>query len=398
MKPLKLVIKADAIEHYIYRGYLYVVMMDGCIVRVSLNSVFEILKSRYAEYSGLIDLAYRRNAFWNSDAAKCFLSIGDVKKALMQAWRKAADNIRFEIALADLEPVIVVKDLKSDILDMDIYADTLLLACTDGYYSVRLEDPRGFAWKKQIRPDKKFDGKTYRIASAYGNGMLSLGHDGLAVADILNQRNVSDNPVRKEASFTSQWTGAGGIINYSSSNDFQFIGNRMQRSKSAPERYEIEQFDTTFRSIDTLLTKDSEITASKLQLCFNGRDRQFFLTRNGALYYSDVKVKSAQISRFKIEQISSPRSNLKRFGTAISGTIIADQPIIEFDDKLVLVQNNEFYTVEEDSIVSMHTYPRSTHFKDVLSVTTEESINIHAIDVFDYDPAALFVEPRRYKA
>ncbi len=393
MRPLELSIKVDAVDHYIYRGYIYIALSDGGIIRVSLNDIYNNLISKYPNYSGVITLAYRRNNFWNTDSAKCFLSIPEVKKTLMEVWDNVSANIIFEVDLNDLDPVTIVKEVKGEILDIDIYADNLLLGCTDGFFSVRLDHP--INKKNKLKLSRKFDAKIYKIASAYGNSILSLGNDGLVAADILTNRFVSDKVIRENVSFASNWTAAGGLMNYSSANEFQFIGNKMQRSKEAPEKYHIAQFDTSFKDFNALISTQ-DIIASQIKMGFNNREKQFYLLSDGTIFSSEVKVKSGTISKLKPIISSQVKFDYNLLGNPLSGIMVADQPIIEFEDKLILINNNEQFIIEDEGIVSMHSYPRSTHFRDIISVTAEECVNLHAINVFDYEPDKLFPRPNEY--
>lgn len=395
MRPLKLKIRVDALDHYIYRGYIYIVLSDSGVIRVSLNEVYNYLINKYPNFSGVITLAYRRNNFWNTDAAKCFLSFKEVKDALMRVWEDVSENVLFEVDINDLKSQIIVKGLTGEVLDIDIYADNLLLGCTDGFYSVQLDHSLTFHKKKELKLSKKFDAKIYKIASAYGNSVLSLGNDGLVAADILTNKIVKDNLVRENVSFASTWTAAGGLMNYSAVNDFQFIGNKVQRSKKTPEKFNIEQFDANFKDFRALIP-EQEIIASQIKLGFNNREQQFYVMSDGSIFRSEVKVKSATISKLKPILSSQVKFDYATLGNPISGTMVADQQIIEFDDKLILINNNDQFIIEDEGVVSMHSYPRSTHFKDVLSVTTDESVNIHAISVFGYEPDRLFIPPHNY--
>ena len=395
MKPLKLSIKAEAVDHFIYRGYLYLALTDGSIVRVGLYDIHDLMLKKYPEYAGILTLAFRRNNFWNSEACKCFLGIKRVEEALREEWLTVADNMEFSVELSELNPATILKGIKGMVLDMDIYAEKLLLGTSAGFFSANLNNPVFNDQHPRLKLDKKFDAKIYKISSGYGNSLLSLGNEGFTAADVLSGKKVKDRILREDASFSANWTAAGGIINYSAGNDFQFIGNRVKRSKESPDYFDIEKFDETFKDLKALLPVDNNL-AGEILMSFNNRDKQFYVTEKGCLLGSDVKVKSANMSRLKPKNISDLKLNLNKLGEPLSGLTVADQTVIEFEEQLILIHKNNSFTLEGEGIVSMHVYPRSTHFRDIVSVTTDNGINLHAVSVFDIQPEQLFVQPKKY--
>lgn len=397
MRPLKLRIYADATDHFIYQGYLYVILSRGAVVRASMNEVYSNLIGRYSDYEGVLQLAFRRNNFWNSDAARCFLSIREVNNALQRVWRKVADSMVFEINLDDLHTETIFGELSDEVLDIDLYYNYLLLAGLKGFYSIRLQNYFNPKERRNLPNFKRFDGKTYKIASAYCNSILSLGKEGWVANNLLNEKMVNDRKVRDDMmSFASDWTAAGGLMNYSSPKEFQFIGNRLQKSKVSPEKYEINAFDVTYKNFESLFS-DEEKFAAKIEMGFNSRDRQFYLLSDGRLYVSPVRVSNTVISRLNPTRNSGVKLDYNKLGRPLSGLSVADQQVIECEDNLVLIDGGKQYILEDESIVSMHSYPRSTHFRDIVSVTTEESINIHALSVFRYSNELLFPPQKQYR-
>ena len=395
MKSLKLSIKGEAVDHYIYRGYLYIALTDGSVVRVGLYSLYDKLVAKYPDYVGVLTVAFRRNNFWNSEACRCLMGIKRVEEALKEEWKEVAENMDFSVDIADLEPETILKGVKGMVLDMDIYADKLLLGTTSGFFSANLDSITFDNPKTRLNLEKKFDAKIYKISSGYGNSLLSLGNDGFTAADVINGKTVKDRLLKETVSFSTNWTAAGGIMNYSSGNDFQFIGNKVKRSKESPDNFYIERFDESFKDFKELFSGENQLE-NEIIMSFNNRDRQFYITAKGGLLSADMRVRSTNISRLKPENISELKFNLKELGDPISGLTVADQTVVEFEEKLLLIHKDRIFTLESEGIVSMHTYPRSTHFKDIVSVTTDESVNLHAVSVFDVHPDTVFARPKKY--
>ncbi len=385
MKPFKIKIKVDATEHYVYKGRLYVVLSDGGIISVSIYEIIETLISKYPQFEPLIKLGFRRNNFWNSEAAKCFLSIPKVRKALMSEWNKAADTIVFEISIDELSTTTVCREVETDVLSIDMYADRLFIGCRKGFYSKGIND--NIFIDNSLK--KRFDSKIYSLGAGYGNIILSLGRHGFIPADGLSDKMVDERLLRQTQSMQSRWTAAGGLMNYSDKKNFNFFGNYIAKNNQSAEGYVITEFGVNKYSIEKLLSNQKVIEQKSIILSFNNRDIQYFISSDHSILSSKLNVSKGEISRLAPCKMNE-RINTRQLGKLISGDTLANHVILEFEDGLVLLDKKSKLLIEEDSIVNYHTYPRSKYFRDILTVTTEDSVNIHAIDVFDVDPTTVF--------
>lgn len=384
MKPLKISIKAEADDHFIYKGYIFIALSEGGIVAVSIDHIYEMLIRKYPHHENLIKLGFRRNQFWNSDAAKCFLGIEEVVKGLKKAWSRALREIEFSVSLKDLYVIKVCPNFTDTVLHMEAYANRLYLACLKGFYSVEIGDM--FDIKNPI---KRFDAKTYHISVGYGEAILSFGNDGFTNSSALTDSIISDKKIKDGLSFTTNWTKAGGLMNYIDNSEFQFLGSKIVSKNDVkdieeyfPDRYMIEEegFATNIINFDQFKLRYQENSKlPKFALSFNNSGKQFFVSRAGLVYSSNINVRDQKILGFSINKFWSGKIGNK----PITGQVVADQfPVIEFDEKVVLLQDKAF-AIEEEAIISMRTYPRSTHFRDIITTTICDSINIHAIDLFD---------------
>lgn len=397
MQPLKISILTDADEHFIYRGILYIVLSEGRLIAVRINEIYEMLESRYPNYINLIRLAFRRNSFWNSEAAKCFLGIDGVQNSLRKAWSSALKDIDFTISLEDLNIFEICKKLPDAVLQMEAYANRLYLACLHGFYTIDISNV--------YRPGKitkRFDNKTFHVSLGYGEAVLSLGNDGYTNIGAFTDDLIKDKAVREGKSFSSNWTNSGGLMNYTDNVNFQFIGNKIISKKdvenipaNVPDRFVIDKNGFAVNIIDNFKIRFEENKRpSKFALSFNNSHRQLFVTNNGNVFSSNINVRDQKLSGFTIKNYIRQKVGIK----PISGLTIAERfPVIEFDESVVLLQDKT-HVLEEEGIVSMHTYPRSIDFRDIVSITLCDSINIHAIDLFYQDTTNILrkVEKKRF--
>ncbi len=390
MKPIKLSISVDAVDHYIYKGDLYIVVSSGGIIRIPVDYLFAELKNQYLNLSGIIDLAFRRSSYWNSRAAACFLNIPSVNKCLRSVWDEASKSIVFNININDLDPEIVVNEIPSEVLNMQLYADNVYLGCRNGYYASSLD-----SLFRNRRIDKKFDAKTFYIQPKYGKAVISFGHEGMFDADALKLETINDPKIRKDISFLSAWTQAGGLMNYSSRSDFQFIGNKIESKQGSPDKYVVTNFAENFDIGATLFHRDCDIY-DKIVMSFNDVNDFYFITQNRKIFKSNIRVSNANISKLNPIEDAIGISD-KNWGRPLSGLVVAGCPVIEYDDKVVLFQNKKTYILEDIPIISMRSYPKSTCFRDIVSITCEDCIDIFAIDVFDMDSSKMYPDSDAWK-
>lgn len=397
MKPLKISILADADDHFIYRGILYIVLSEGRLIAVSINEIFDWLENKFHDYANLIRLAFRRNSFWNSDAAKCFLGIDEVRNGLKNVWRSALRDMDFKISLEDLDVIEICKKLPDTVLQMEAYANRLYLACLHGFYTIDISDI--YAPGKIT---KRFDTKTFHVSLGYGEAVLSLGNDGYTNIGAFNDGPIKDRNVTGRKSFSSNWTKSGGLMNYTDNVNFQFIGNKIISKKrvedipwNVPDKFVIENNGFAVNVIDDFTIRFEATTKPcQFALSFNNSNRQLFVTADGRVLSSNINVRDQKVSGFTIKNYNQKKVGIK----PISGLTIAERfPVIEFDESVVLLQDKP-HVLEEEGIVSMHTYPRSIDFRDIVSITLCDSINIHAIDLFDQDTTNILrkVERKKY--
>jgi len=378
MKPLKLSIKVDAADHFIYNGKLYIALSDGGIVAVSLTQIFELIKEKYVNIDGIdgiLNLSFRRNLYWNTQPVRSFTNIPTVRDALLKVWDRIGNECTFEIDISELRTEMLLKDFPSEILDMSIYGQSVYLACLNGLYQINLE-------KNNWQNKKKFDAKTYSINTGYCNVILSLGSDGISHYNPFVESHVKDCSNRKGESITTRWTPAGSLMNYIDASTLEFLSNRIVKlSNSNPERdqYAIASFAEASDFIEKFINNDYKELFQKRVLVFNGTNKQYMLTEEGFLFDGKLDVRKGKLSSIglkKYTEISNPD-----YGDALSGKEVAGYPIVEFENSVCLFQNDNSYILEEDPVVSIHTYPKSSHFRDIVSITTDECVNIHSLDV-----------------
>lgn len=392
MRPLKLSIRVDATDHFVYNGRIYIALSDGGLIAVGLNQIFELIKDKYSNIGcidGILNLSFKRNLYWNTQPVRSFTQIPEVKEALLNVWDRISRECVFEIDISDLKTDVLIKDIPSELLDLTIYGQKIYLGCLNGMYQIDLDRPTG-------RTKKKFDAKTYGINTGYCNVILSLGSDGISRFNPFEEDHVKDRSNRKGESICTRWTPAGGLMNYIDASTLEFLSNKIVKLDKNSERdlYAISSFADSSDYIDEFIrNSDKEIFQDRL-LAFNGSNRQYALTENGVIFDGELKVKKGKLSSIGLSKLAEFADC--DYGEALFGSEVAGCPVVEFENLVCIFQNNENYIIEEEPAVSIHTYPKSSHFRDIVSVTTDDSINIHSMDVLSKPHPEVHPQINRY--
>lgn len=176
----------EAIDCYLYCGYLFIVMNDGRLLNVSYHFLVNQLKARYPEYSSLIELVFLHNEYAKSDAAKIILGVSEINDAFKNVWKRAADEISFELYFEDIsDECNIIDEYSSMPLDMRAYGGRLFVGCRHGLYESKLNLDGSF----RIQPSKLskcFDGKVIGLNSRNGIVVVSADWDGLLTGELFD--------------------------------------------------------------------------------------------------------------------------------------------------------------------------------------------------------------------
>ena len=97
MNPVvKFSINVEAIDCYLYGGYLFLVMADGQLLYVSYHKVVNRLKYEYPQYSSLIELIFLHNEYSKGEAAKIIFGVPGIRGGVEKIGLKAPKKLELE--------------------------------------------------------------------------------------------------------------------------------------------------------------------------------------------------------------------------------------------------------------------------------------------------------------
>ena len=77
------------------------------------------------------------------------------------------------------------------------------------------------------------------------------------------------------------------------------------------------------------------------------------------------------------------------YGRVISAFSIPKGNVMEFFDKVLLLKDGRSYVIEEEPTIRTRSFMNSIRYQDILSVTKEERVTLHAMDTLNISRNAI---------
>lgn len=397
MKTIQLKISVKALDCYIYGGYIFFVMQDGRIVYGSYERLVNRAIKKLENANNLLKVAFLRNENYYSKQVKQFLKIPGVKEVIYSNWNDLT-NEELRLEWAELEDIMTtVCEYESFPIDFKIYGMRMFVGCRNGLYEVNLR-PDGHKLNP-AKIERCFDtAKIIYLNPKFGELVASADSDGLIAKAIDMEGDrptfIKDKDVIRQRSLRTGWSEID-IFNYSDTADFSFYANEYEDIKVDNGRYwekadskRISGFGIRTYSMDCILER-SRIKKEEILFCFNGSTNAFIHLKNGKLVTVALKgSRQGEVGEFSLSQYAKKAVNdgaLDNFGRIISGFTIPKGCVIEYFDKVVLLRDSHAQVIEDGTVIKVRNFMTSNRYQDVISVTKEDEVTLHAIDTLDLD-------------
>lgn len=396
MRTLNFTIKAKTVESYLYGGYLFLLMEDGRILYVSYRRLIHMLCEKYPQFDRLIKLAFLHNEYFKSKSVQLILGIEELKDAVRKLWSKAAKEVSFEIDFEDIEEHChSMGEWNSLPLDVYMYDLRMYVASTEGVMESRLNPDFNDQYYR-LRPtrfEKCFDSKVVSLSARAGKVVLSADREGLFYGDALveNSRiNISDHNNVPGRSLRTGWSDFD-IINYESARQFRYLTNdTVNTDKLSSDRFrfgdklerkEIVSFATSAFDMSQMM-EHSNIDKEAIRFSFNSKGRSFFVMNDGS--FINIRIKKVEGEPIQYSSVSRPLPQLSGAGlkSPLKAAVVPNGCVVEFFDKVILYQNNDVHLLEDTPVYGIRTYMGSRNYTDIVTVTKEDSVSFHSVDVF----------------
>lgn len=395
MKTIKLNFDIKALDCYLYGGNIYFVMQDGSIMYAPYPKIISRLAREYGEEDfSFLKVAFLRNEFYYSQQARTFLKIPGMKEILEFNWRKLSET-EFTLAYEDIEDLLeLLCRWESIPLDMRIYGMKMFIGCRDGLYEIGIDED-----KRNEKLQRCFDGKVTCVNAKYGELVVSADTEGLYAASIdmengTKTRVDEKNPIENR-SLRTIWADTD-IFNYYGKEEFSYISNEYQTVPPMKDRYwehretkRITRFATSKQPMETVMEK-SGLKKEDIGYCFNSSNNAYVYLKEGKLRVYNLRDKQKDRYNDTWREIELPKYSRKGvkddlidYGRVISAFSIPKGSVMEFFDKVLLLKDGRSFIIEEEPTIRTRSFMNSNRYQDILSVTKEEMVTLHALDTLN---------------
>lgn len=392
MKTLKLHIEGNFQDGYLYGGQLFLIENSGRIQSISLLTLLASNFKYGTEEFNFLELALTRNDWFINYQGKSIFNITDFKAAFNKLWKKYS-KIDYSIKLPHDE----IKDHDEigtpPVFDFQLYGMRLYVGNRDGLYEAPISIDRNVKLNKPLT--RVFDARTTQISAKSGSIMISSNTEGLfhgRLSQYENDLEVLEKPIKNKSIRTS-WTGYD-LINYEDHKHFDYLVNDYSktderqylysRGDESSQKISIDKIGEKTISLESLI-KNLNFKEDDIVYSFNSSRSCFFFLKSGEFintyFKKDSQNDDVKLSANLFRLPNGLKSNNKIL-KPISTKIVPGGCIIEYFDKVVLVQNGKKILLESKPVTAIKTFPQSLRYKNMVAIFDGEGVSLHCMYPF----------------
>lgn len=393
MKPLKIHIDYNALDAYLYAGQLFLICKDGTLKSIPLWKLIKSnLKSKsLSEEFSMFQFAFDKNNWLNNTQAELFLGINGMYTSFNKAWSKIS-NMEFSFTIDEDDIVTLCEIPHMPVFDFQLYGMRLFIGNRKGLFEAGISNDYKDDIHLNEKLDKVIDSRITNISAKVGSLMLSSNSDGLFHGQLLNinERVEVGQKAIQDKSLRTDWTGYD-IINYESQNNFDYLKTFYVREENRNYLYSAGDEDSKkirIKKIDDVIPMDyllenAHFDSSEILYSFSSPKACFFFLNNGKIFHTnwnrfhDGEKKIALRSNFQELPSLFKKEIIQKPITA--NTVSKDFHVLEYFDRVLLLQNDKVFTLEEKGVASVRTYNSSIRYRNLITTTDGEGINIFSV-------------------
>ncbi len=400
MKTIKLNFDIKALDCYLYGGNIYFVMQNGSVMYAPYPKIISRLARNCEESDfSFLKLAFLRNEFYYSQPSRTFLKVPGMKEVLKWNWERLSET-EFTLTYDDIEDLLQpLCEWESIPLDMRIYGMRMFLGCRAGLYEIVID-----ADNRRQKLQRCFDSKVTCVNAKYGELVVSADAEGLYAASIDIEGGTRTKLDEKRAvenrSLRTVWADTD-LFNYYGKEEFSYISNEYQTVPQKKDRFwehretkRITRFAAKKQPMESVIV-NSGLKKEDIGYCFNNSSNAYVFLKSGKLRIYSLKDKqyAEKEGWDEIELSKQSRKGVEDdlidYGRVISAFSIPKGNVMEFFDKVLLLKDGRSYVIEEEPTIRTRSFMNSIRYQDILSVTKEERVTLHAMDTLNVSRNAI---------
>lgn len=393
MKTIRFYIKGDFQDGYLYGGQLFLVENNGELKTIPLWDIITQHIHPGSEEYDFFKIIFSQNNWLKNEQGRSFFSIKHFKESFDRLWSKYA-NIEYCFSIDKMSPKVLQQLDSVPVFDMQIYGMRLFIGNRKGLYESGFSINNDNSVYLNEDVERVFDAKTTNISAKAGSVMISSNSDGLfhgQMVGIGSRLKVKSKPI-SDNSLRAGWSGYD-VLNYESQKSFDYLKSAFSRTEERKYLYR-DETNTNKISIDDVgtesyslhdLLSNSQIKEENIVYSFNSSSNCFFFLNDGSLKglsfrkdNKDIPVKLSSTDFLLPKGITQRNRAVK----PISTKIVPNGCVIEYFDQVILIHNNKRTVLENNSVISIKTYPGSIRYKNVITIFDGIGVAIHSMYPF----------------
>ena len=390
MNSVRLFMPGNFLDSYIYAGHLFAIFSDGTIRALDISELLASIISVRKADTILHKIAFQRNDWIENPQGRSFLAIRRVSGNFLAEWRRICkEDLIASPSEEKWKFIGKLPELK--INDFRVYGMKVMVGARSGVFEVGIEAREN---KHILRASgdlrKVSDIPAIALNAKGGQMVVSAGNEGLLHGPIgyPNNRTPLSADEHVTTSLRTGWQGYD-LVNYISQQDFSYFENETKKQEERPHLYSrtdepsekilIATFGRRIVSSAELIPQEYS-NKDDLMLSFNSNNGFFQIRRDGRIQW--FMTKRIRDGRLEIDPRERALGKIDRRGSAfrpMSAHFGRDKTVLEFFDKVRVLESGHLWTLEGGPAVSLRTFPSSRRFRNLVLITSEKGIIIHSL-------------------
>ena len=375
MQPLKITLFGNYYDCQLYRGRLYLWTFDGELRIYNWDQIVD----RVVECNGdwlTFKYGYKEGRYLYGNKTKELFEDKEIKRIVFNRYSSSLRR-KHILTEQDIEDCMIGQQSSSLPIDTEIYNSILYFSTEKGFYSATAHRPLSEKYKVSTKPQKIWDARVLCItANDYPQMAVSAGSDGLYELRLGKQERVN---VLYEVE--PQLYRVSEKLSLFSNYVYESIYSSSSCGQSYISMFKLNEIDNRYQRVFERNVEENEYSKEGLRdremLSWGIRDKVYQATKQKLRVMRFNKWSEYNENERLLElgemNMESP-SRLIRGGAASFGNIL------EFEDRLVVLQSDNNKMEVPGEITRWRIYPRSINYLNQLHVILNDRIEFYSFN------------------
>lgn len=376
MQPLRISLYGNYYDCQLYRGRLYLWTFDGDLRIYNWDQIVDKVVERNGEWL-TFKYGYKDGRYLYGKNTRELFEDEEIKQIV---YKRYLSSLRRKHILTeqDIEDCMIGQQPSPSLpIDTEIYNSILYYSTENGFFSATAHRPLSEKYKVSTKPRKIWDARVLCItANDYPQMAVSAGSDGL-----YELRPGSQERVNILQEIEPQLFRVSERLSLFSNYVYESIYSSSSCGRSYISMFKLDEIDNRYQRVFERNVEENEYSKEEMRdqemLSWGIRDKIYQATKQKLRVmrfnkWSEYN-ENGRLSELGEMDLESP-SRLIRGGAASFGNIL------EFEDRLVVLQSDNKKMEVPGEITRWRIYPRSINYLNHLHVILDDRIEFYSFN------------------